>query len=484
MKRCLLLSFLFSGGCMVGPKYQQPETSMPMRFEESKNEAASEASFCEWWKQFNDPLLESFVAEALHGNYDLRLAVEKIERARAQYRIEKSHLWPEIDLNGTAMRSRISQNFLPVSNAQGTGFFSHLFNIFQVGFDAIWELDFFGKFRHAKRAAYYMWEAMREDAQSVLISMVSEVAVTYVNIRALQNKIELLKKKIEADESELATVTELFHIGLANELQLNSLISALDTDRSSLPSLETSFKQSVFILAYLLGHQPEGLLAQFGSVDPVPSITSEIPVGLPSDLLRRRPDIRGAERRLAAAVEQVGFAVADLFPHSSLTGLNLGSGPGLSAGFEGDQVNNVFKSGSRAFSVGANLNWNLIDFGRVRGKIDKQNAIQREALFFYEQTVISSLKEVESALTAYFEEKKRKSFLAQKVSADRKTFEIMESLYEIGIANEIQLLQAKKNLLASESSLIESEQSLSGDLISLYKALGGEWTTLSNPKSD
>jgi NodT family efflux transporter outer membrane factor (OMF) lipoprotein len=478
----LLFLFLLLSGCMVGPKYQEPEISLPGKFEEIDGFGEVAEDLSEWWKRFNDPLLDGFIAEALRGNFDLRLAVERIEQARAQYRVEKSHLWPEIDLNATAVRSRLSQNLLPAQDSLsgGPGLFSSLLNIFQVGFDAIWELDFFGKFRHAKRAAYYSWEAMREDAETVLISMTSEVVVTYINIRALQKKIELMKMRIGADERELAIMQALYEIGLDNELQVMTLISSIETDRAALPVLETSFKQSVYALAYLLGRQPEGLLDQFLEIGPIPSGSGKVPVGLPSDLLRRRPDVRSAERQLAAATEQVGAAVADLFPRIALTGISLGAAnrPGSSIGLEGSELNDVFKAASRTFSVGANLNWNLIDFGGVRGKIDEKNSLQRQALLTYEQTVISSLKDVESALVAYFEEEKRRDSFLQKVEADARSLQITEDLYEIGIVNEIQVLNAQKNLLASESSFVESEQAFSGDLVALYKALGGSWTSV------
>lgn len=478
MKRLCLLILL--SGCMVGPKYQEPEMCMPAEFEESKDEVETNVDLSQWWKQFNDPVLDALIAEALYANYDLRIALERIEQARSQYRIEKSHLWPEIDFNATATRTRISQNLFPPSPLPSTGggsFFPRFLNIFQVGFDAIWEIDFFGKFRRSKNAAHYTWEAMREDTQSVLISMVSEVAVNYVNIRALQKKIDLTKKRIQADEKELVITKALFQKGLDNEMQVTTLISTIETDRASLPVLETSFKQTVFALAYLLGRQPEGFIEVFQEIHPIPSGIGKVPVGLPSDLLRRRPDVRNAERQLAAANEQIGVAMADLFPHIALTGISFGAGNqgGSSIGYESAELNKLLTSPSRMFSVGIGINWDILDFGRVRAKIDVQNSLQKQALLTYEQTVIASLKDVESALVAYFEENIRRNSLVQKVEADRRTYEITENLHKGGLANQIQVLEAYKTLLVSESSLVESEQALAGDLIALYKAIGGNW---------
>lgn len=467
---------------MVGPKYHQPDVAMPTAFEEPAEEIESDEDLSHWWEQFNDSLLNELIGEALDANYDLQIALEKIEQTRAQYRIERSHLWPEIDLNATASRTRISQNLLPVqppetAAASGNGFLPRFLNIFQVGFDAIWELDFWGKFRRAKRAAHYVFEATKEDYQSVKISLLSEVAVNYVGIRALQRKIELTSEKIRADEEELDIAESLFEVGIDNELQINALISSLEADRAALPVLETSYKQTIYSLAYLLGHQPEGLADLFDEIQPIPAGNGKVPIGLPSDLLRRRPDVRSAERQLAAATEQVGSAIADYFPHFFLTGISFSAAnqAGSSAGFESSKLNKLFKSASQMFSFGMGMNWDLIDFGRVRGKVDVQNSLQRQALLTYEQTVIASLKDVESALAAYFDEQRRRESLLQKVEAEQRNYEIIQDLFDVGLANEIQVLEAQRTVIDTETSFVESEQSLVGDLIAIYKAIGGDW---------
>lgn len=480
----LIILMVCMVGCMVGPKYHKPETCMPTKFEECTSERGADEDLCQWWKQFQDPVLDCLICEALENNYDLRIAVEKIYQARAQFRVENSRLWPEFDFIATAIRNRISQNLLPPPSislpglSQGDGIFPTNLNIFQVGFDAIWELDFWGKFRHSRNAAYYNWEATSDDAISVMISMLSEVAVNYVNIRALQQKIDLTKKKIEADEQELRITQDRFKIGLDNEIQVNTLLASIASDKSSLPALETTFKQTVYALAYLLGRQPEGFIDIFQEVMPIPSGIDRVPVGLPSDLLRRRPDVRSAERQLAAATENVGVAVAELFPHIMLTGFSLGAGnrTGATVGLESAEFGKLFKWSSRIFSIGGALYWNVFDFGKRRGNIAIQNSLARQAFLNYEQTVLASLQDVEGALTAYFEEQKQIVFFTEKVDADRRTYDITQSLYKIGLANESQVLQARKTLLVSENSLIDSRQSLVGDLIALYKAIGGNWT--------
>ncbi len=481
--------FLLFIGCMVGPKYQEPDIAIPCCFEESKECECSNADLCFWWRQFGDPLLDSLIVEAITSNYDLRIAIEKIEQTRAQYRIERSYLWPEIDLNAVATRTKISQNLFPAPATPlpgGVTLLPKFLDMFQVGFDAIWELDFWGKFRHGKNAAYYTLESTIEDSRNVLISMISEVAVNYTNIRALQKKIALTKRLIEADEQELGIAKNLYEIGIDNEMQVTTQISTLEADRATLPVLETSFKQSIYALAILLGRQPEGLAASFQELGPIPSGSGRVPVGLPSELLRRRPDVRSAERQLAAATEQVGAAIADYFPHIALTGLNFGAGnrEGSSVGWLSNKLGQILESASRNFSVGLGLNWNLIDFGRVRGKVDVQKSLQRQALLNYEKTVLTSLKDVESALVAYFQEENRHESFKNRFEADRRTLEITEGLYCVGIGNELQVLQARKAVINSENSYIESEQALTGDLVGIYKAIGGDWASSQSTEED
>lgn len=484
MRKLLILTLLFSS-CMVGPKYSPPEVCLPTEFEEEPQTDSNVSNLYHWWTQFNDPLLDELVQEALCANYDLRLAIEKIEETRAQYRIQRSYLWPEIDYNAVATRSRISQDILPVQSLPGGNFLPSFLNLFQTGFDAIWELDFFGKFRRSKQAAYDLFEATQEDAENVMTSLISEVAINYVNIRALQNRIRLIKEKIGTHEAELLIVGGNFAIGLKNEIDVSNLVAVIEADRAELPTLEASLKQTIYALAYLLGREPEGFRERFDSVEEVPSAEDRVPVGLPSDLLRRRPDIRSAERRLAAATEKVGVAIADYFPHIALTGVSLGAGnrSASSIGWETDTFNHLFQSVSRMFSVGLGLNWNLIDFGRVRAEVDVNKSLQRQALLTYEQSVINSLKEVESALVAYFEEGKRKAALEMKVRAETRTLEILFGLNKIGIKNQIEVLEAQKALLNSKSTLVQSEQALAGDLIALYKAIGGAWECPDEPIS-
>jgi outer membrane protein TolC len=224
----------------------------------------------------------------------------------------------------------------------------------------------------------------------------------------------------------------------------------------------------IYALAVLLGKQPEQLGNTFEEIKPIPSGIGKVPAGLPSDLLRRRPDVRKAERQLAAATEQIGIAVSGLFPHISLTGNRYGR--------ESNRTKNLLSFPSSYWTIGPSINWDLIDFGKTTGQIDTSKSLQRQALLSYEQTVITSLQDVEGALVSYFEEQKRNHFLKNKVNANQEAFNLTKDLFQSGLADEINALEASKTLISAEISLTQSNQSIVSDLIALYKALGGNWT--------
>jgi len=480
----LLLLLILLGGCMVGPNYQKPEIAMPTQFEIDAP-SISDEELVLWWRQFNDPTLDALIEEVIEGNFDFRIALEQIIEARAQLQIQNSTLWPTIDLTATAIRQRFSQNlFTTASNVRsfasgattsGIGAITGppVQNFFQIGFDAVWELDFWGKFRRGKEAAYDQWEASQFLAANVLLTAIGEAARDYIAIRSLQQQIEIVKKKVAADEREVELLQVLFEAGLDNEIQLQTQLAALDSDRAQLPPLQTSFQQLIFALAILMGRQPEEIAHAFDEVEPLPVFSGKVPAGLPSELLRRRPDIRASERQLAAATAEIGIAVSGLFPSISLTGNNYG--------FESNRFHKLFKHRSSIWSIGPSINWDLIDFGKTLGQINAANSLQRQALLSYEQTVISALQDVEGALVAYFEEQMRSHDLAAQVAADAKSLLLTKDLLQAGLASELQELEALKTLLDAQSLSIQSEQAVASDLISLYKAMGGNWQCSSTP---
>jgi len=466
---------------------------LPDAFENKGEIDPTEEDLCKWWEHWNDPLLNALVKEAFESNFDIRIALEKIIQARSYYRIESSYLWPEVNLNSVATRSRFSQNIFTNSSAvesiangqsaeaaalgeqtaRGAIFGPAIQNFFQVGFDAIWELDFWGKIRRGKEAAFDEWEAVQMDAQSVLISSISEVVQQYVIIRSIQQQMIILEKQIAIQKRNVYLEEVLFNAGLISLRDVEESIAVLEEEMGKLPTLDSVYKQTVYRMAVLLGRQPEGLLSSFAEPGPIPGSLGKVPAGLPSGLLRRRPDIKAAERELAAATAKIGVAVAEYFPHISLTGDGYG--------FESNKQYKWITPGSRYWTIGPNVQWNIIDFGRTRAMVASANSVQRQALLQYEKVVISSLQDVEGALVAYFDEQDKYFHILKEQEAAFAFYTLTEDLFKSGLINEIELLQAENALLNAEANGLQSQQSLASDLVSLYKALGGNWECSNTP---
>lgn len=453
---------LVLAGCAVGPNYHSPEVALPSSYLEPHEKTPDDLSdLKEWWTSFNDPLLNVLIHEAISQNLDLKIAVEKIHQVRSEYQIEAAELYPKVDLTAEQKRSRISQNLFD-SSFLGPPLQSY----YKVGFDASWEIDIFGKRRRAKERAYYEYEAEVESARDVYITLLAEIAATYIEIRGYQQKIALAKREIYIQKERLGLAETRFAAGLESEINARTFEINLEETEAVLPSLETGYRKTLHRLAVLLGKPPEALQGDFEEKRAIPISDTPIPVGLPSDLLRRRPDIRRAERTLAAATANIGEAIADLFPRVSLLG---------SFGFESDHRANWIKAQSRAWSFGPNIDWPIIYFGRIRANIRAQNAKQQQALLNYEQTILTSLEDVENNLVAYYKEEERTHRYTMQVDAARRKYELTRDKYLSGLVDFSSLLEADSALVSSENNLAGSKQSLSTHLVALYKSLGGSW---------
>ncbi|MCB1109779.1 MAG: efflux transporter outer membrane subunit [Chlamydiia bacterium] len=449
-------------GCAVGPNYDTPIVTLPENYgEPHEEEQVDEVALKRWWTTFNDPLLDVFVHEALSQNYDLKIAVEKVNEVRALYQIEAAELYPKVDLTATEQRTRISQSLF---DAPFMG--PPYQNLYKVGFDASWEIDIFGKRRREKEAAYYEYEAEVNSARDVYITLLSELASTYIEIRAYQQRIALAKKDIFIQKELLTLAESRFEAGLDSEIEPQEIRFSLEETEAVLPELQTNYRHAIHRMAVLLGKPPQMLQNDFEDVKAVPISTAAIPVGLPSDLLRRRPDIRQAERTLAAATANVGSAIADLFPRFSLLG---------SFGFESNRSNNWFKARSRSWSFGPNMQWPILYFGRIRANIRAQNAKQQQALLNYEQTILTSLEDVENALVSYYKEDERVDRFEKQVNSASRTYELTRDRYLSGLVDFSALLDADRARVDAENNLVDSTQALSTNLVALYKSLGGEW---------
>ena len=436
--------------------------TLPSHYNEPHDKGdLDEVELQRWWTAFNDPLLDVLIHEALSQNLDLKIAVEKIHEVRSLYQVQAAELWPKVDMTAERQRQRVSQNLFD-SRSLGPPIQS----LYRVGFDASWELDIFGKRRREKEAAYYEYEAEVESARDVYITLLSEIATNYIEIRSAQERLSLSERNIYIQKERLSLSESKFQAGLDSEIETQLIRIALEDARSTLPSLQSQYRQAIHRMGVLLGKPPESLHEEFEERRPIPSSHQPIPVGLPSDLLRRRPDIRQAERKLAAATANVGSAIADLFPRFSL----------LSAfGFKSDNKNNWIQAQSRTWSFGPKMDWPLIYFGRIRSNIEAQNAVQKQALLSYEQTLLTSLEDVENTLIAYYKEDERMNFFEKQVEAAKRQYALSRDLYLSGLIDFSQFLEADLQLVQAETNLIGSQEGHSTKLVALYKALGGEW---------
>jgi multidrug efflux system outer membrane protein len=343
---------------------------------------------------------------------------------------------------------------------------SRQLNLFQAGFDATWELDIFGGVRRSIEAADADIAASEESRRDVLVTLLSEVALNYVQLRGSQRRLAIACENIAAQQDTVELTQTRYNAGFTNELDVSQAQAQLATTQSQVPLLETSIRQAIYQLSVLLGQPPDALVAELEQESPIPTTPPDVPVGLPSELLRRRPDIRTAERQLAAATARIGEALADLFPKFSLTG---------SFGTQTRDIRHFLDAKSLTWSIGPAVSWPIFDAGAIRANIRVQNARQEEALATYEQTVLTAFQDVENSLVAYINEQVRHRALAEAVAANQRSTDLSNELYGRGLAAFLNVLVSEQALYASQDQLVQSETTAVTNLIGLYKALGGGW---------
>jgi NodT family efflux transporter outer membrane factor (OMF) lipoprotein len=455
-------------GCTVGPNYHPLETATPAQWSSplaggETNRAPADAA---WWKTFNDPELDSLITRAAQSNLTLRAATARVREARAARGVAAADYWPSADASGAYQRERLSANgfpeFPPGIPLDG--------NVYQAGFDAAWELDVFGGTRRAVEAANATIASSEFGERDVLVSLQGEVARNYIEARGFQRRLVIARQNIAAQQDVLNLTRDRYQAGLSGDLDVQEAAALLATTQAQLPPLETGLNQSAYGLGVLLGLSPGALVDELSGDAPIPAAPPEVPAGLPSDLLLRRPDIRRAERNLAAATAQIGVATADLFPKFSLTG---------DIGLQSVGTSDWFTGGSRFWSAGPTVQWRIFDAGRIRSNIRMQNARQEQALAGYEQSVLGAMQDVENALTAYAKEQTRRESLATAAQASQQALDISQQLYQNGLADFLRVLDSQRSLYASQDALAQSDRDVALNLVALYKALGGGWEGVS-----
>jgi NodT family efflux transporter outer membrane factor (OMF) lipoprotein len=462
---------LVTGGCTVGPDYQRPAVSAPAQWSTplAGGETNSAVELTAWWENFHDAEMDSLIHRAVQSNLDLQIAQARVREARAQYRIAAASFLPTVDASGSYARTETShhQPVLGSIPIPATVPFDN--DVYQAGFDAAWEIDVFGGTRRAAEAAQAGVAAAGFGRRDTWVTLLGEVARNYVDVRGYQRRLAIATENIAAQSNALAITQARFARGLTSNLDVQQARTLLATTTAEMPTLQTSLQAAIHRLGVLLGQPPGALVAELSAPAPIPAALPQVPVGLPSGLLLRLPDVQRAERQLAAATANIGVAKAGLFPKFFLTG---------AVGQESISPSDWFTSGAKFWSAGPTVQWRIFDAGRIRANIRVQNARQAQALATYEQTVLTAFAAVENGLAAYANEQIRRRSLAQAVASSQKSLDLANQLYANGLVDFLHVLDAERSLYQAQDALVQSDRTVSVNLISLYKSLGGGWETL------
>jgi NodT family efflux transporter outer membrane factor (OMF) lipoprotein len=468
--------------CTTGPEYKRPEVPLPPAFQQSDRAAGiSDSELATWWQRFNDPELGRLVNLALAQNLDVEAAAAKIREARARETVAGAAELPNVNASASGTGQRISEHAIPVPPGTGSGGGAGFglpgteFTTFRIGFDASWELDLFGRTRRSIEAAAGRAEAAAWTRRDVQVTAAAEVAQAYLLLRTLQQRILVARSEVERQQRSLHLVAARVRGGLVTGQDLEQQKSQLATALAAIPPLNAQVDQQIHALGILTGETPESLVAELGRTEALPETPPPVPAGLPSDLLRRRPDIRAAERNLAASTADVGVAVADLYPRFSLS-----AAPALVS----TALASLLEWGSRSYTAGAALSWPLFDGGRGRANVEVANALEAQALIRYRKTILAALQDVEDALSRIDNDRSRAASLEQALATAKRAEDISASRYRGGLVTYSDVLQAQAARISLESQLIDTRGAQARDTVALFKALGGGWPDLAQGVPD
>lgn len=471
----IIPTLLLMVGCTVGPDYVPPEIDMPDAWHEQATEGMADGSadLRSWWTLLDDPQLNALIERAGRQNLDLRVAFARINEARAQRGVAFGQYLPDVDGVGFYQRSRASDNGIAPISDGGTS--QDQENLHNAGFDATWEIDLFGRISRSVESADASLQASVEDYRDVLVLLYAEVAIAYIDVRTLQARLIARRQNVETQRQTLELTRNRFDAEIAPELDVSQAERNLASTESDIPVLETALYQTMNRLAVLLGQHPGTLHEELVEYQAIPEVPEATLVGLPANLLRQRPDIRRAERQLAAQTAQIGVATADLYPRFSLSGTFALEATNFASTFDGD---------SKTYSFGPAFRWNLFDGDRVRSRIDVEDARTQQVLAIYENTVLLGLEDVENAMIAYKQERLRYLSLQRSVSAAERSVELVDTLYRNGLSNFQNVLDAQRALASEQDRLADSDGQITKNLVRLYTALGGGWEVKEETSAD
>jgi len=467
------LATAFLTGCTtVGPDYEAPVSTVPDVWFETAvaGVAEGDASLQTWWTQLDDPMLSSLIERAGASNLDLREAVARINVARANLGIVSGERLPRVDAVGEGSRSQLSDNGALDQVAPADGFKAQ--NLFNLGIDASWEIDVFGRIRRSTESAQASYEASLEDYRDVLVTLFAEVARSYIGVRETQARISFAETNAAAQRDTLRLTRDRHDAGATSGLDVVQAESNLRNTEAQIPSLKIQLNIYLNSLAVLLGEYPGALDDELEPEAPMPLPPGELTISIPADLLRQRPDIRSRERALAAQTARIGVATADLYPRFSLSGFFAVSARDVGDLFDGDSV---------TWGISLPIRWQIFDRGRIRSAIDLEQARTDQALVAYERTVLQAFAEVENALVAYSLERTRRDSLSAATVATQRAVELVSIQYQEGLADFQNVLDMERSLSSQQDQLAVSEGRILQDLIALYKALGGGWDPNEEP---
>jgi len=458
----LIVLSLSLPGCMVGPDYQTPDTTAAIQISSViyPDVRFEQTDLSHWWDVFEDSKLSSLIELGELSNIDIKMALSRVKEARAVLGIEDSTLYPVVDADGAIAWGKESENINPLATSEQTQY--------SLSADASWEIDLFGRIRRSIEAATAEYQASWEDHNDVLITIRAEIAVNYLSLRSLQAQLETTKKNITSQQDMLKLTEVRYDNGIATYLDVAQAKRVLANTEAELPLLRMNLLKNITALSVLTGEPSDTLRQELSIIHPVPIPTVQLTVGIPTERIRQRPDVKLAERKLAAQTARIGVATADLYPSFSLTG---------TFGFASFSGSNFFDSASKVYGIGPSLRWNLFDMGRIRQNIVIQDARTEQALYQYELTLLKAVKEVEDSLSGYQEQRLRLSALRLSVQASKETVSMSTKLYKDGLTPFQDVLDAQRSLLNAESNRDATTGDAAIQLVNLYKALAGGWTT-------
>ena len=481
LRALALVLTCLSAGCAVGPNFVKPKPAVPAEWSQTATSGAGASvpnrdspQTIEWWQSFEDPTLTSLVERSAAANLDVRAAVLRIEEARAERDVTAAGFWPTFGANASYTRNRISENtpngiVFGITQAvplpPGISI-TNPYSLYQLGLTASWEIDLFGRVRRSVEAADAATASAVESGHDVLISLSTDVARAYIGLRGAQLRRSIVQHSLATQRDLLELTSQRRDAGLTTDLDVANATSEVRATEAQLPLTEREITEDVNQLSRLMAREPDALRTELAATHPVPPVPPLVPIGLPADLARRRPDIRRSEANLHAATARVGVAVADLFPRLTLN---------ASGGWQSQGLSQLVQAASRFGSIGPALELPIFEGGRRQATIRLEDVRAKEAGIDYARTVLGALHEVENALAAYGADQQRRVSLEAAVAASRDALTLARQRYESGVTSFIDVLTADRTLEQNELELADTTTAVSTDLVLLYKALGGGW---------